>query len=104
MFGSYFIYKEFKIKRSSKIFFFKKLKDFIGIGGLHMPYKSYAFWRGDVIFHDVKKLRFIFLITRLFLTFVKKEIFFKEYTEMEFFHIIYKIFFIILEGFFEWQK
>ena len=43
MFGSYFIYKEFKIKRSSKILIFKKLKDFIGIGGLHMPYKSYAF-------------------------------------------------------------
>ena len=35
----------------------------------------------------------------LFLTFVNKEIFFQEYVEMEL-----KIFFIIFEGFFDWQK
>ena len=41
----------------------------------------------------------IFLITHLFLIFVNEEIFFQEYIEMEL-----KIFFIIFEEFFEWQK
>ena len=50
------------------------------------------------VFHDVKK-RFIFLITHLFLIFVNKENFFQEYIEMEL-----KLFSIIVEGFFEWQK
>ena len=34
-----FCYQAFKIKRSSKIFTFQKIKDFIGYGGLHMLYK-----------------------------------------------------------------
>ena len=41
----------------------------------------------------------IFLITHLLLIFVNEEIFFQEYIEMEL-----KIFFIIFEEFFEWQK
>ena len=69
------------------------------------------------IFLDVKKQRFIFFITRLFLIFVNYEIFFQEYIEMElteaatFFteHLRataseLRIFFITSEGFFEWQK
>ena len=51
------------------------------------------------IFHDAKKYRFIFLITRLFLIFVNKEIFFERFIEIEL-----KIFLITSEGFFEWQK
>ena len=39
MFVTYFKYKAFIIKKSSKIFIFKKLKDFIGIGRPHMPFK-----------------------------------------------------------------
>ena len=41
----------------------------------------------------------MFVITRLFLTVVDKEIFFQEYIEMELI-----TFFVIFEGFFKWQK
>ena len=52
------------------------------------------------IFHEIKrKKRFIFFITRLFLIFVNKEIFFQENIETEL-----KIFFIASEGFFKWQN
>ena len=62
--------------------------------------KMTNFWRKNLaIFHDVKKKRFIFFITHLFLIFVNKEIFFQEYILMEL-----KIFFIIFERFFKWQK
>ena len=62
--------------------------------------KMTNFWRKNVaIFHEVKKKKFVFLTTSLFLMFVNKEIFLKEYIEMEL-----KIFFIISEGCSEWQK
>ena len=35
------------------------------------------------IFHDVKKERFIILITRLFFIFVNNELWFSKYIEME---------------------
>ena len=52
------------------------------------------FWRNNLaIFHKLKKKRFIFLMTHLFLMFVKMK-FFKEYIEEEskIYFIIYKIF------------
>ena len=62
--------------------------------------KMRNFWRKNLaIFHNVKKYRFIFLVTHLFLIFINKEIFFHEYTEMGL-----KIFFIGFKGFFEWEK
>ena len=36
----FFQYKAFKIKRSSKIYIFKKIKDFFDYDGLRMLYKS----------------------------------------------------------------
>ena len=47
----------------------------------------------------MSKKRYIFLIPHLFLKFVEKETFFQEFIEMEL-----KMFFIIFEEFFKWQK
>ena len=53
------------------------------------------FWRKNLdIFRDVKKKKFIFVITHLCLIFVGKEgFFFQEYIEIEL-----KTFFVIFEG------
>ena len=45
------------------------------------------------------KHRFIFVMTHFLLIFVDNEIFFQEYIELEL-----KAFFIIFEGYLEWQK
>ena len=59
-----------------------------------------SFWGKNLdIFHDVKKKRFIFLITHSFLLFDDEDIIFLEYIEMEL-----KTFFVIFAGFFKWQK
>ena len=50
-------------------------------------------------FNKFLQTYFIFLITHLLVIFVNEDIFFPEYIQMEL-----KIFFIIFEEFFEWQK
>ena len=39
IFAIYFCYKTFKVKRFSKIYTLKKIKDFIDYDGLHMLYQ-----------------------------------------------------------------
>ena len=50
-------------------------------------------------FNDFLQTFIIFLMTRLFVIFIKEDIFLQEYMEMEL-----KIFFIIFEECFKWEK